>query len=74
MGPSGPPIPEPVTFQVYPFPLKRRPILVSQKEHFKFITSGPDDMYVKQCTVLRYHYSRLAMYTHVHVCGGVGKH
>lgn len=48
------PIPDPVTFQVHPYPLKRRSIPLAKLERFTFISTGPDDPYV--------------MYMHIHVC------
>ena len=42
-GPGGRPIPEPMTFQVYPLPLKRRQLHETLQERFAFIASSPDD-------------------------------
>ena len=44
LGPNGPPIAEPVTFQVYPFPLKRMKLM--EQDQFVFIAASPDDPYV----------------------------
>jgi len=42
IGPSGTPLPKPVTLQVCPYPLKRAPI--KQESHiFSFIATSPDD-------------------------------
>ena len=42
-GPGGRPIPEPMTFQVYPMPLKRRQLHKTLQERFAFIATSPDD-------------------------------
>ena len=42
-GPGGRPIPEPMTFQVYPMPLRRRLLHETLQERFSFIASSPDD-------------------------------
>ena len=42
LGPAGPPIPGPVLFQMYPFPMKRLP-LDPLLEAYAFITASPDD-------------------------------
>ena len=42
-GPGGRPIPEPMTFQVYPMPLKRRQLHETLQERFAFIAASPDD-------------------------------
>ena len=42
-GPGGRPIPEPMTFQVYPMPLRRRQLHETLQERFSFIASSPDD-------------------------------
>ena len=40
------PLPGPVEFQVYPFPLKRRNIDHASHERFSFIAASPNDPYV----------------------------
>lgn len=40
------PLPGPVEFQVYPFPLKRRNIDHASHERFSFIAASPNDLYV----------------------------
>lgn len=42
LGPSGTPIPSPVTLQVCPFPLKRAPVK-QESDMFCFMTTSPDD-------------------------------
>ena len=42
-GPGGRPVPEPMTFQVYPMPLKRRQLHETLQERFAFIATSPDD-------------------------------
>ena len=42
-GPGGRPIPDPMTFQVYPLPLKRRQLHETLQERFAFVASSPDD-------------------------------
>ena len=42
-GPGGRPIPDPMTFQVYPMPLKRRQVAETFLERFAFIAASPDD-------------------------------
>ena len=42
-GPGGRPIPDPMTFQVYPMPLKRRQLHETLQERFAFIATSPDD-------------------------------
>lgn len=42
-GPGGRPVPEPMTFQVYPMPLKRRQVHETLQERFAFIAASPDD-------------------------------
>ena len=44
LGPDGPLIAEPVTFQVYPYPLKR--MKLTKQNHFTFIAASTDDPYV----------------------------
>lgn len=44
LGSNGPPIAEPATFQVYPYPHKR--MKLSSEDHFMFIAASPDDPYV----------------------------
>ena len=44
LGAGGPPIADPVTFQVYPQPLKRMSLV--DQDHFTFIAASPDDPYV----------------------------
>lgn len=43
LDPNGPPVPKPVTFQVYPFPLKRRNLDHVPQDRFCFIAASPDD-------------------------------
>ena len=43
LGPKGPPIPAPVTLQVYPYPLKRRRLDSTANERFVFIAASPSD-------------------------------
>lgn len=40
---SKPPIAQPITFQVYPIPLKRRALDPITKDRFSFIAASPDD-------------------------------
>jgi len=42
-GPSGPPLPQPLTLQMYPYPLKRRKLEQTAHERFVFIGTSPDD-------------------------------
>ena len=42
-GPGGRPVPEPMNFQVYPLPLRRRQVHETLQERFAFIASSPDD-------------------------------
>ena len=42
-GPRGRPIPEPMTFQVYPMPLMRRRLHETLQERFSFIATSPKD-------------------------------
>ena len=43
LDPNGPPIPKPVTFQVYPLPLKRRNLDHVPQDRFCFVAASPDD-------------------------------
>ena len=42
-GPGGPPLPRSVSFQVYPFPLKRRKLEGTAHKRFVFIAASHDD-------------------------------
>ena len=42
-GPGGRPIPDPMTFQVYPLPLKRRQVRETLLERFAFIAASSND-------------------------------
>ena len=41
LGPSGPPIPEPTVYQVYPYPLRRKPVQTTRMQHFTFVLPEP---------------------------------
>lgn len=41
--PGGPPLPGPVTLQVYPYPLKRKKLEHTAQERFVFIGTSPSD-------------------------------
>ena len=41
LGADGPPIAKPVTFQVYPYPLRR--MKLTEQDHFSFIAAYTDD-------------------------------
>ncbi len=58
-GPGGRPIPEPMTFQVYPLPLKRRQLHETLQERFAFIASSPNDPYVLSVHSLLYMYTQM---------------
>lgn len=60
------PIPDPVTFQVHPYPLKRRQIPLAKLERFTFISTGPDDPYVYSNMCVQYYmYMYAVLLVHV---------
>ena len=64
LGPEGHPIPAPVVFQVYPYPVKR--MKTEPQDRFTFIAASADDMYVNTCESCTQHIHHSYIASHVH--------